>query len=549
MADSINYLLANFGANLSADPNSGEISGPSGIIIAYLYRYLAVKYADSADGSVNFSNSPTNREYYGLRNTNDTTESTNPADYIWNKVAGGFGTTKFLFYQTNGGRQINFVAATTAPDSTYLQESGAAIDLDVVTTTTAYNTAAPSIYIWTSTATPPARPTTTSTYTWATGAYTAPAGWTTSPVTNITPGSYLWAITIPLIVNANVTTSTLDWTNVLYPIYSFSYNGANGATGGNGISSLTAYLVQSQAGVAPPTPGNTTGPTAPAGWSLTAPSVAVGQVLWYSFGRYNSSAATLDGVPAGQTSWGTPTAASVFQDIRSDNWNGANPPVAGTISTHGTAGYYIQRSTGDMYLNSVYGRGIARFDGLNSGTGGVTAAILANPSLEQNAGVEGYTNNTFLSSGALRAFNQSSGGGNALYASHVGSGNAVLGQSASGTGVLGTGVTGVQGNGTTGVSGAGSSSGVTGLNTSGGTAVFANGYYGTNNNTLVTNLYADFARTLVGTGGANQLRFVSGTSTGASAATFTGTKPGGASSNVWITMQIDATTIYIPVWT
>ena len=158
MADSINYLLANFGANLSADPNSGEISGPSGIIIAYLYRYLAVKYADSADGSVNFSNSPTNREYYGLRNTNDTTESTNPADYIWNKVAGGFGTTKFLFYQTNGGRQINFVAATTAPDSTYLQESGAAIDLDVVTTTTAYNTAAPSIYIWTSTATPPARP-------------------------------------------------------------------------------------------------------------------------------------------------------------------------------------------------------------------------------------------------------------------------------------------------------------------------------------------------------------------------------------------------------
>jgi hypothetical protein len=272
-------------------------------------------------------------------------------------------------------------------------------------------------------------------------------------------------------------------------------------------------------------------------------------VLWYSFGRYNSSSGTLDGVPSGQTSWGTPTAASIFQDIRSDNWNGSNPPVAGTISTHGTAGYYIQRTTGDMYLNSVYGRGVARFDGLNSGTGGVTAAILANPSLDQNAGVEGYTNNTFLSSGALRAFNQGSGGGNAIYASHLGSGNAVLGQSASGTGVLGTGTTGVQGNGTTGVSGAGSSSGVTGLNTSGGTAVFANGYYGTNNNTLVTNLYADFARTLVGTGGANQLRFVSGTSTGASAATFTGLKPGGASSNTWITMQIDATTIYIPVWT
>jgi hypothetical protein len=376
MADSINYLLANFGANLSADPNSGEISGPSGIIIAYLYRYLAVKYADSADGSVNFSNSPTNRQYYGLRNTNDTTESTNPADYIWNKVAGaGFGTTKFLFYQTNGGRQINFVVDTVAPDSTYLQESGPAIDLDVVTTTTAYNTAAPSIYIWTSTSTPPARPTTTSTYTWATGAYTAPAGWTTSPITNTTPGSYLWAITIPLIVNANTVTSTLDWTNVLYPIYAFSSNGETGATGGNGISSLTAYLVQSQAGVAPSTPANTTGPTAPSGWSLTAPTVSVGEVLWYSFGRYNSSSGTIDGVPAGQTSWGTPTAASIFQDIRSDNWNGSNPPTFGVPASYGTTGYYIQRTTGDVFFNNGIFRGDINTVGDASFTGDNPAIV------------------------------------------------------------------------------------------------------------------------------------------------------------------------------
>jgi len=561
LSEAVNYLLANFGSNLAADPSTGEISGPSGIILAYLYRYLAVKYADSPDGASNFSNSPTNRLYYGLRNTNDSTESTNPADYLWNKVAGGgFGTTKFLFYQTNGGRQINFAVDTVAPDSTYLQETGASIDLDVVTTTTAYNTAAPSIYIWTLTSTPPARPSTTSTYTWATGSYSAPAGWTTSPINNTTPGAHLWAITIPLVVNSNTTTSILDWTNVSYQIYNFSQNGETGApgtpgtpgtAGNNGITALTAYLVQSQAGTAPSTPANTTGPTAPSGWSLTAPSVSVGQVLWYSFGRYNSNAAILDGVPSGQTAWGVPTAASVFQDIRSDNWNGSNPPVAGTPATYGTAGYYIQRSTGNMFLNSIYGRGIAQFNGANSGVGGTTAAILANASLGQNTGVEGYTNNTFLTSGALRAFNQGSGGGNALYASHAGVGNAVLGQSTGGTGVLGTGITGAQGTGTTGVSGSGGSGGygVTGNNTSGGTAIFANGYYGTNNSTLVTNLYADFAKTLIGTTGANQLRFVSGTSSGASAATFSGTKPGGASTNVWITMQIDATTIYIPVWT
>jgi len=551
ISDAINYLLANFGPNLAADPDNGQISGPSGIIIAYLYKYIAVKYADSFDGSLNFSNSPTGRSYYGLRNSNDSVESTNFADYIWFQAAGGFGTTKFLFYQTSGGRQINFFVGTAAPDSTYLQESGSSIDLDIVTTTTAYNTAAPSIYIWTANSTPPARPSTTSTYTWSTGAYTAPAGWTTEPITNTTPGSFLWAITIPLIVNANTVTSILDWTNTSYPLYAFSSNGATGATGGNGISALTAYLVQSQAGVAPSTPSNTTGPTAPAGWSLTAPSVAVGEVLWYSFGRYNSSAATIDGVPSGQTAWGTPTAASVFQDIRSDNWNGSNPPTAGTPATYGTAGYYIQRSTGNMFLNSVYGRGIAQFDGANTGTGGVTAAILANASLGQNAGVEGYTNNTFLTSGALRAFNTSSGGGNAIYANQTGTGNAVLGQSSNGNGVLGTGAVGVQGTGTSGVRGFGDSGGygVFGQNNSGATAIFANGYYGTNNSTLVTNLYAEFGKTLIGTGGSNQLRFVSGTSSGSSLATFSGTKPGGASTNVWITMQIDATTIYIPVWT
>ena len=352
ISEAINYLLANFGPNLSADPNNGQISGPSGVVIAYLYQYIAVKYADSFDGTLNFSNSPTGRLYYGLRNTNSSVESTNPADYIWFLAAGGFGTTKFLFYQTNGGRQINFFVGTTAPNSTYLQETGASIDLDVVTTTTAYNTAAPSIYIWTASSTPPTRPSTTSTYTWATGAYTAPSGWTTEPITNTTPGSFLWAITIPLVVNANTVTSTLDWTNVSYPIYAFSSNGATGSTGGNGISALTAYRAQSQSSAAPATPSNTTGPTAPSGWSLTAPTVSVGDVLWYSFGRYNSSAATLDGVPSGQTAWGTPTAASIFQDIRSDNWNGSTPPTYGSPGTYGTQGYYISRTTGNVYFNN-----------------------------------------------------------------------------------------------------------------------------------------------------------------------------------------------------
>lgn len=358
ISEAINYLLANFGSNLVADPNNGIIAGPSGVLLAYLYQYLAVKYADSYDGSVNFSNSPTNREYYGLRNTNSSVESTDYADYIWYKATGGFGTTKFLWYQTSGGRQVNFYIGTSAPDASYVQDSGVAIDLDIVTTVVAvnsYNSALPSIYQWTSSSTPPARPTTTSTYTWATGAYTAPSGWSTTQPVNTTAGSYLWAITIPLVVLSTTTTSTLDWTNTSYAIYVAGSNGSAGTpgtAGANGLAAITAYRPQFQADPAPPTPSNTTGPTAPSGWSLTAPSVTVGDVLWYTFGQYNSSSGTISGIPAGQTQWGTPTAASVFQDIRSDNWNGGSPPVFGLPGTYGSLGYYIKQSTGDVFFNN-----------------------------------------------------------------------------------------------------------------------------------------------------------------------------------------------------
>jgi hypothetical protein len=403
ISGAINYLLANFSANMAADPATGEITGPTGIVIAYLYRYLSVKYSDSADGSVNFSNSPTNRLYYGLRNSNNSTESTNPTDYLWRKVsAGGFSTTNFLFYQTSGGRQINFVVATAAPNATYLQDAGVAIDLDVITATTIQN----------------------------------------------------------------------------------------------GIGALTAYRSQSQTSAAPATPANTTGPTAPAGWSLTAPAVAVGNVLWYTFGQYNSNAIAVDGVPAGETKWGVPTAASVFQDIRSDNWNGSNPPVAGTPGTYGTAGYYIQRNTGDMFLNSIYARGIAQFDGANSVSGGYNAAILANASLGQNVGLQAFTNNSFLTSGAVRAYNQGSGGGNAIYASHLGTGQAILAQATTGIGVQADGGTGVVGSGTTGVQGNGSGPGGLGVQAQdlgGGTAALdVVGAMRINNNTLVTNLNADY---------------------------------------------------------
>jgi hypothetical protein len=586
ISEAINYLLANFGPNLSADPSNGQISGPSGVVIAYLYQYIAVKYADSFDGTLNFSNSPTGRTYYGLRNTNSSVESTNPADYIWFLAAGGFGSTKFLFYQTNGGRQINFFVGTTAPNSTYLQETGASIDLDVVTTTTAYNTAAPSIYYWTSNSIPPARPSTTSTYTWATGAYTAPSGWATTPPINTTPGSYLWAITIPLVVNANTVTSTLNWTNTSYPIYVVSSNGATGtpgATGGNGLSALTAYLQQSQSTAAPSTPANTTGATAPAGWSLIAPSVSVGNVLYYTFGQYNSSSATISGIPAGQTQWGTPTAASIFQDIRSDNWNGTTPPTYGIPSSYGTTGYYISRSTGNCYFNNGIFRGdITGASGTFTGTvqsGSTGNRVVLNESSSSYLKIYDASGNTIYSvigesgqyarstltgatvTSAFTVTNAVGYAGTAITGTSLGSGHGIIGQSND----TGTTRNGILGNN----SGTGSAAAAVYGNNSASYGLFSNGQMGISNSTVVTNLNANYlqgnlasafvtssagnayaANRLNGSAGTNVLRFVQGTVTGSSVATFNAAaKPGSASTNVWMEITIDGTTLYIPVWT
>lgn len=496
ISDALNYVLSNFNTSYTADPNTGQISGPTGEVQGYLYQYMAIKYADSFDGSVNFSNVPTNRQYFGVRNNSDAAESSNPVDYIWTQATGGFGVTKFLWYICTGGRQIQFAVATAAPDAGWLVDPGASIDLDVVTsgnipviaetffsyftpatmqvprtgnplspvftnvnpvmfstdggvviqftdaqtdsnvgfvnnswrignssttgngdisytnitignptdagdyalwpaptamsaspayinvpvryknslgvvsqasvarlqlvfadpgadgldgpsvdisgytgfvqnaggaftpttatlsavtpnvasptyawtisgaTPTSATTASvvvtptssstgvtvtltvngsnllspisrtvtlpviydgapgaagangimsafPSIYLWTGSSVPPTRPSTTSTYTWATGAYTAPSGWSTDAPTNTTAGNYLWEITIPLNVVATTTTSTLDWTNTSYPIRAIAYNGANGNNGTNGSATFVVDRGSSTSSASP----------------------------------------------------------------------------------------------------------------------------------------------------------------------------------------------------------------------------------------------------------------------------------------------------------
>jgi len=434
-------------------------------------------------------------------------------------------------------------------------------------------------------------------YNFTTQTLTAPTSWF-SYVPSGTDPVYT-SRAVASIQGTTGTDSSLTWSA---PTLSFQ-NGATGPTGITGptgasvtgpnglvgLSSLTAYRVQAQNAATPTFTTPTTGATAPSGWSLTAPSVAVGQVLWYIMGRYNANAVTVDGVPAGQTAWTGPVAASIFQDIRSDNWNGSTPPTYGSTGTYGTTGYYISQSTGNCYFNNGIFRGditgaSGSFSGsLNAATGtfagSLTAAsgtfngdlittgklsltgsgnVIAGYSVSQYIYSSAsyaciYANNTANASVAtfytgnartIYAQNTSTFSGNpSVYGDNLGNGAGVQATSISGTALI--------------------------AYSSSGGAFNCQGTMAISSNTLVTNLNANYlqgnlasafvtstsgdaysANRLNGSAGTNVLRFVQGTLTGSSTATFNPTnKPASASTNVWIEITIDATTLYIPAWT
>lgn len=120
-------------------------------------------------------------------------------------------------------------------------------------------------------------------------------------------------------------------------------------------------------------------------------------------------------------------------------------------------------------------------------------------------------------------------------------------------GVLGVGVYGDAGTtGDRGVAGVARSSGNTGvqaINTSTGVALAVQGKMTMTSTTMVANLFAEKANILNGQI-SNTLTFQRGTLTGTATATFPGNnKPGSSTTNSWIQIKVDTTTLYIPVWT
>jgi len=146
----VNYLLS----NLDTQTVTGNITIPGNVLVAntttgvvsqsgnatpfaYLYQYVNLRYSNNATGSAGFDTNSNNFSYFGVFNSSSSTPSNNPASYQWFEVDPPFdtATSRTLYYSAIGGRQIQWAAASSPPNSNYVVTvANVAIDLDVVTT-------------------------------------------------------------------------------------------------------------------------------------------------------------------------------------------------------------------------------------------------------------------------------------------------------------------------------------------------------------------------------------------------------------------------------
>ncbi|MCJ0596313.1 collagen-like protein [Enterococcus cecorum] len=288
------------------------IAGTNGIDGRTSYTHIA--YADSADGSVNFSVSDSNRKYIGVYVDFNQTDSTNPSSYQWSLIKGADGQdgadglpgkpgadgrTPYFHtaYADSADGQLGF-STTNASGKLYLGTCTDYIQSDP----TDYRA-----YTWvkikgeTGQTGPAGRDgkgvkSYKITYQAGTSGVAYPTGNWSSTIPNVPNGQYLWSKTT-LTYTDNTTSDT-------YSVAYFPVNGATGATG-NGISSYTAEFYLS------------TSKTSQSGgsWTTTPPTWSNGKYIWtrYKIGYTN-----------GSTAYTTPHCSSEWEAINEIQVGGRN---------------------------------------------------------------------------------------------------------------------------------------------------------------------------------------------------------------------------------
>lgn len=131
--DAFLYKLNDDVLSMSAMSSTTFTNPAAGTATGYPYRYMHVKYADDNIGT-GFSNSQTNKAFFGIYNSDSSTESGTAAEYTWFEVKGGFGTTNYLWYIVTAGRQFSYYVSFASPGTLYTIDPGTAIDLNLIST-------------------------------------------------------------------------------------------------------------------------------------------------------------------------------------------------------------------------------------------------------------------------------------------------------------------------------------------------------------------------------------------------------------------------------
>ena len=294
--------------------------------------YAHIAYADSADGTKNFSVSDSHRLYIGFYTDFNATDSTNPSAYRWTLIKGADGQDGADGLPGKPGADGRTPYFHTAYADTADGQLG-------FSTTNANG----KLYMGTCTDYIQSDPTDYRAYTWVkikgekgeTGpagrdgkgvksykiTYQAgasgvsyPTGNWSSTIPTVPKGQYLWSKTT-LTYTDNTTSDT-------YSVAYFPVNGATGATG-NGISSYTAEFYLS------------TSKTAQSGgsWTTTPPTWENGKYIWtrYKIGYTN-----------GSTAYTTPHCSS--------EWEAVNEIIVGGRNLFIDAGFRNDISTETDYV-------------------------------------------------------------------------------------------------------------------------------------------------------------------------------------------------------
>ena len=213
-----------------------------------------------------------------------------------------------------------------------------------------------------------------STYTWATGSYTAPSGWSTTITAAPSAGFILYTATVTVTDVATATSTAFSWTSASIVVSGYAGTngatgptggaGATGPTGGNGASARIMYARIASNPV--PVSGTVTvsGDNRPSGAQASAVWGASFNVTWYANDpdpSSNNSLYQADGIYNGSTtSWSTPYISALkVGALSAVSTNTGSLTVSGTLQSNTAAisGTTMTGAGGVLYASGNFAFG------------------------------------------------------------------------------------------------------------------------------------------------------------------------------------------------